>query len=185
MTLLASLLALAAVQSSDRLTLPPIFQAFESVCVGTASVDEAASRARAAGWVEEAPAAGSQLAFMVDLMRGVGAPPVDRTFTAEVDGRRLHMWVRETIPAPMGTFTECKVYDFAPPEPFTIVADALAWQDRGSGTGADPVVLSEQAVGWEGPGGVIFGASIERPPCEIVQPCSPRIVLDQSVSKEH
>ena len=184
MTLLTSLLVIVA-QPADGSAAPSIFQAFESVCGGTASVDDVAARARAAGWSEEAPAAGSQFAFLVDLMRGAGARPVDRTFTAEVGGRRLHLWVRETIPAPMGTFVECKVFDFAPAEPITIVADALAWQGGASGARADPVVVSDQAVAWAGPDGAVFGASVERPPCEIVEPCSPRIVVELSVSKEN
>jgi|GEM_PF-2658708 len=162
---------------------PPIIQAFETVCAGTATVRQAADRALAARWVEEAPAAGSPFAQLTGVMRDMGAGPAGRTFTAEVGGRRLHAWLRETIPAPIGTFVECKIYDFAPAEPLTIIEDARRWQGRADGAEIGPMGNGLHAIAWDDGRGNVVGAGIERSPCPAGGICPARIVVEQSMAK--
>jgi len=150
-------------------------RAFASLCEGTSDADEPAARALAAGWSEQQPEQGSELALLV----GLHQPDVrGRTFVSGEGGKRVHLWVRMTQPVRVA---ECSIYIFDVAAPEAVLDDVIAWRGvapeidlKGEGEG-------ERAVGWSAADGSTIVASIERFPCPTRRSCRPqRVVIQRS-----
>jgi hypothetical protein len=162
-------------------TASPVVRAFEGICEHTVTVDAASERALAAGWTEISPSRETPMGEVVLMTRAAGAPAGDRVFIKTVDGHELHIWARETIPAPRGQFVECGVYDFAPAEANGTLDAIIASQGV---TPTDNVSLADgtRQVGWHRLQGPSYYAGID-PACRVRPECRPRLVFYQSVPK--
>lgn len=173
-------LALAIAAGPGLASAQPAFQSFDKVCAAATSIDDAAARATADGWTEFEPERHSPLGYVVGITRAVGGPKGDKPFRR--DGDTLFIWARDTIPAPMGQFAECKVFDFSVSE--LPSEDALAaWAGRKPDQHLD---LSDGKLRiWFDGDDKSTSVSIQTPPC-FRNPCGqPRLVIERSVFKNN
>ncbi len=172
-------LALAMAAGPGLASAQPAIQTFDKVCSAATSIDDAAARAAADGWSEFEPEKQSPLGYVVGITRAVGGPKGDKPFRR--DGDALFVWARETIPAPMGQFVECKVFDFSVSELPSEEALA-AWAGRKPDQSMD---LSDGKLRiWFDGDDRSTSMSIQTPPC-FRNPCEqPRLVIERSVFKK-
>jgi hypothetical protein len=163
----------------------PIVEAFDSACSGTRSVADVAAKAAAAGWSEEAAETRSPLNEIAGVYRAFGAPAGDRRFSRSLEGRVFYLWVRETIPAPIGQFVECRVYDFNTGEMEPVVEALSTHLRRPPGSRLGPFEDGTAGASWELPAGQSIFAAVEKPICGIVPNCTPRIVIQLDTPKEN
>lgn len=176
-------LILAAALAMQPAAPLPIVQAFDTVCAGTSTIAAASERALASDWVEETPSRESLMGELIAMTRAAGSPAGDRVFGRTIDGRTLHLWVRETIPAPRGQFVECGIYDFAPIEPDRTLDAIIASRGRAPTDVIGPLADGTRQAGWMSPRGPNIVAGLDRG-CRTRTDCSARIALYQSVLKE-
>ncbi len=173
-------LALAMAAGPGFASAQPAIQAFDKVCSAASSIDDAAARAAADGWAEFEPAKQSPLGYVVGITRAVGGPKGDKPFRRDSDS--LFIWARETVPAPMGQFVECKVFDFGVSEMPSDEA-LVAWVGRKPDQRFD---LSDGKVRmWFDGDDKSTSISIQTPPC-FRNPCEqPRLVIERSILKNN
>jgi len=174
----ASLALLMLAAAPDLGAAAPAFATFDAVCARADTVDVAGERATAEGWSEFEPEKNSPLGYIVGVTRAFGGPEGDRSFRRD-DGS-INIWVRRTIPAPMGQFVECKVYDFAvaevPPR-----AALVAW--AGGKPSSVVEISGDIALGWDKADGSMVLVSIQTPPCFVAGKCqASRLVIERSVA---
>lgn len=173
-------LALALAAGPGLASAQPAIQTFDKVCSAATSIDDAAARATADGWTEFEPPKQSPLGYVVGVTRAVGGPKGDKPFRR--DGDALFVWARETIPAPMGQFVECKVFDFSVSELPSEEALA-AWAGRKPDQRFD--FDDGKSRLWFTGDGRSTTVSIETPPC-FGNPCQkPRLVIERSILKNN
>ncbi|MBL0914571.1 MAG: hypothetical protein IBJ13_03360, partial [Sphingopyxis sp.] len=130
---------------------------------------------------EEVPEtmAAARAAFGILLAAISGVKPGGDETEAKLDA--LFVWARETIPAPMGQFVECKVFDFSVSELPSEEALA-AWAGRKPDQSMD---LSDGKLRiWFDGDDRSTSMSIQTPPC-FRNPCEqPRLVIERSVFKK-
>ncbi|WP_260582171.1 hypothetical protein [Sphingopyxis sp. PET50] len=104
-------LALMLMAAPDLGAAAPAFMAYDSVCAKADTVETIGARAVAEGWSDFEPERTSPMGYVVGVTRAIAGRSGDRVFRR--DGDNLFIWVRETIPAPVGQFVECKIFDFS------------------------------------------------------------------------
>lgn len=174
----ASLALLMLTAAPDMGAAAPAFAAYEKVCAQADSVEAVGTQAVAEGWRDFEPERNSPLGYVVGITRALGGPKGDRPFMR--DDSAINIWARETIPAPMGQFVECKVFDFSIAEAPSRAA-LIAW------AGGTPTFASElegdSAWLWDRADGSSVVVSIQTPPCFVAGKCQQsRLVIERSVA---
>lgn len=172
-------LALMLMAAPDLGAAAPAFMAYDSVCAKADTVETIGARAVAEGWSDFEPERTSPMGYVVGVTRAIAGRSGDRVFRR--DGDNLFIWVRETIPAPVGQFVECKIFDFS-------VAALPSEEAMAGWIGQPPAQKLNLADGqlriWSFGGDKTTSVSIQTPPCFTASGCQkPRLVVERSILK--